>query len=375
MRRCAISVVRVAMQSEPVESATRVVMPWIGDPEFLSALAKHIPFDAACVAIFPDKPHQPDEMLMAEGWPQHCLSRWIATDEHDDPLISSAKRRGCATMETAEKGEDFFRRYTHTMMGMFATSADHHRWWCLVTARDAGAFTQVEQQIAGLLLRCWHGGYDQIDEPGMGRLLIGHDDRVIHLDPYTELRFLQNPGTLEHLLGLLPPVVQQRWPKLDDGQTHDFAVEMAGNRSWVRFQRGRALEVDNGEHWYLEVRPLGESDLPTVGEVHDDRVARALAFLHDHYYRSPSLAEVAQFVRVSPFHFHRLFSKIVGISPKHYLQQKQLQVAKWRLRCSRVPIGTIAGQTGFASHGHFTSTFHRMVGVSPSQYREEAVET
>ena len=101
------------------------------------------------------------------------------------------------------------------------------------------------------------------------------------------------------------------------------------------------------------------------------RIARAIAYLHDVYPESPSLAQISKQAHMSPFHFHRLFSRQAGISPKHYLQKKQLQVAKWLLRSSKHSIGSIAAHTGFASHGHFTSTFHRLVGVSPTEYRQQ----
>jgi len=139
---------------------------------------------------------------------------------------------------------------------------------------------------------------------------------------------------------------------------------------WVCFRRCRAVEGPGHEHWYLEVRSLEPDELTTVGLVADPRIAQALAFIHEQFAQAPSLADISRHVHVSPFHFHRLFTRQVGISPKHYLQRKQLQVAKWLLRQGGVPIATIAVRTGFSSHGHFTSTFHRLVGVSPSEYRE-----
>jgi len=153
----------------------------------------------------------------------------------------------------------------------------------------------------------------------------------------------------------------------------DMALEVAGTPLWIMFRKARLLPRDDALQWHLQVRALEEDALPPVGVVKDDRVARAIAHIHDHFHESPSLADIAQVVHVSPFHFHRLFTRQVGVSPKHYLQRKQLQVAKWLLRQGGIPIGDIAQRTGFSSHGHFTSTFHRLVGLSPSDYREQAL--
>jgi AraC-like DNA-binding protein len=149
-------------------------------------------------------------------------------------------------------------------------------------------------------------------------------------------------------------------------------VELDQQPYWINFRRSRAVSGGQSEYWYIELRPLEANELPTVGVVEDSRIAQAIAYLHEEYPRSPSLAQVARAVHTSPFHFHRLFSRYVGVSPKQYLQRKQLQVAKWMLRATRLPIGTIATRSGFASHGHFTSTFHRIIGVSPSDYRDSA---
>jgi AraC-like DNA-binding protein len=182
---------------------------------------------------------------------------------------------------------------------------------------------------------------------------------------------LKHPEMLGQLLSVLHPVIRQRWPDMDDGGTRDIAVQLADKPFWVRFHDGRVPGLSqSAQRWYLELHPLEPGELSVVGVVEDDRIARAIGFIHDNFKQSPSLNEIAEAAHVSPFHFHRLFSRYVGLSPKHYLQNKQLQVARWLLRATRTPIGMVAQETGFSSHGHFTSTFHRLVGVSPTEYRE-----
>jgi AraC-like DNA-binding protein len=183
---------------------------------------------------------------------------------------------------------------------------------------------------------------------------------------------LSTPNLLVDLLGQMHPIIQQRWPSLADNVIRDFAINLNDMPYWIRTTRRRMLDAPDAAYWYVELRPLERGELPTVSVVPDERIARAIAFMHEEYQASPSLSRIAQAVHISPFHFHRMFSKQVGVSPKHYLQGKQLQVAKWLLRSTRLPIGTIATRAGFASHGHFTSTFHRLVGMSPTEYREKS---
>ena len=359
-----------AVESTP--GGAKVVLPWVDGRRTLSRLG--VAVDALAVGIVNARKQQLDEFLAVRGWSVTGLGDWLARDISTHRVTGKLRRRGGIVTGRSDElaRDDPLSQFQHFMTLLIPDAAELGGSWCLLLGRDGSEFNRDERQVTALSLSCWQVAFDQVSEPGMGRMLIGHDYRLIHADPRTRLRILEHPEMQSQLLDLLHPVVEQRWPGLRDGELHDFAIELAGRTWWIRFRRDRAIDVEDGEYWYVELRDLTGDDLPPVGMVEDERIGRALAYLHDGFDRSPSLTDVARSVHISPFHFHRLFSRIVGISPKQYLQRKQLQMAKWLLRASRQPIGSIAGRTGFASHGHFTSTFHRMVGVSPRRYRESA---
>ncbi|MCB0307688.1 MAG: helix-turn-helix transcriptional regulator, partial [Calditrichaeota bacterium] len=60
------------------------------------------------------------------------------------------------------------------------------------------------------------------------------------------------------------------------------------------------------------------------------RIEKALHFLETHFHRQPELAEVAAAANLSEYHFQRLFSRWVGISPKRFLQYLTKEYAKER---------------------------------------------
>lgn len=72
---------------------------------------------------------------------------------------------------------------------------------------------------------------------------------------------------------------------------------------------------------------------PAVGAY--GRIARAIHFLHEHREESPTLAEAAGAVDLSPHHFQRLFSRWAGVSPKRFLQYLTLEDARRLLRSGR----------------------------------------
>jgi AraC family transcriptional regulator, regulatory protein of adaptative response / methylated-DNA-[protein]-cysteine methyltransferase len=61
------------------------------------------------------------------------------------------------------------------------------------------------------------------------------------------------------------------------------------------------------------------------------RMAEAIAFLTARYQRQPSLEAAAASVGLSPFHFHRLFTRHVGVSPKAFVGHLTLAHAKREL--------------------------------------------
>ena len=63
-----------------------------------------------------------------------------------------------------------------------------------------------------------------------------------------------------------------------------------------------------------------------------DRIARVISYLDDRHTEQPSLAQLAEHVGLSQYHFHRLFSRWAGITPKDFLQFLTLAHAKTALR-------------------------------------------
>lgn len=63
-----------------------------------------------------------------------------------------------------------------------------------------------------------------------------------------------------------------------------------------------------------------------------DRIARVIRFLDEHHTEQPDLAALAECAGLSSSHFHRLFSRWAGITPKDFLQCLTLTHVKNCLR-------------------------------------------
>jgi AraC-like DNA-binding protein len=85
-----------------------------------------------------------------------------------------------------------------------------------------------------------------------------------------------------------------------------------------------------------------------------------------------SLQSAAEQVQLSPFHFLRLFSTVLGVTPHQYLVRARLRRAARLLIETQQSVTNIALEAGFADLSNFVRTFHRAAGASPSHFRRAA---
>jgi len=102
------------------------------------------------------------------------------------------------------------------------------------------------------------------------------------------------------------------------------------------------------------------------------RLVPALKFMQQEFHRGPTLQEIAKTVHLSPFHFHRRFTELLGITPKHFLLDCQIEQAKEQLVAREKELSEIATACGFAHQSHFTSRFKQATGLTPTRWRRLA---
>lgn len=99
-------------------------------------------------------------------------------------------------------------------------------------------------------------------------------------------------------------------------------------------------------------------------------IADSVSYINEHFQEPLSIEELAEKAHLSPFHFTRIFSREIGITPHQYLISTRISAAKFLLKSSEVFIKDIAFSTGFNSESSFCSTFKKWENMTPSQYRE-----
>jgi len=98
------------------------------------------------------------------------------------------------------------------------------------------------------------------------------------------------------------------------------------------------------------------------------RMADTLAWISRHFEEQPTLADLASYAGASPYHFQRLFSRWVGLSPKKYVQHLTLEHAKASLDASQSVLGATFA-AGLSSPGRLHDLFVKIEAVTPGEYK------
>ncbi len=101
-----------------------------------------------------------------------------------------------------------------------------------------------------------------------------------------------------------------------------------------------------------------------------DRVETAIKFIENNFYSQPTLKEIAGRIHLSEYHFQRLFSRWVGISPKRFLQFLTKEYAKQLLKDSR-NILDVTYEAGLSSPGRLHDLFVTCEAVTPGEYKSK----
>src|SRR5688572_5810400 len=97
------------------------------------------------------------------------------------------------------------------------------------------------------------------------------------------------------------------------------------------------------------------------------RLRTAVDFMSREFRRNPRLSEIARVAHFSEYHFHRLFRKRYGKTPKQLLVELQIDEAKRLMMAGQRPADA-ARRAGFSHQSHLTARFKTITGVTPRQW-------
>ncbi len=146
----------------------------------------------------------------------------------------------------------------------------------------------------------------------------------------------------------------------------ELAQASAGGRSDIGLDEigqifaSRFVEVVSG-------RPNAQASAKTRDR---RRAVETALWIEANSHRQIDLDDAAAQAELSSFHFLRLFSGVLGVTPHQYLVRSRLRHAARLLADDQKPVTGVAYDVGFGDLSNFVRTFHRAAGVSPRKFRE-----
>jgi AraC family transcriptional regulator of adaptative response/methylated-DNA-[protein]-cysteine methyltransferase len=98
------------------------------------------------------------------------------------------------------------------------------------------------------------------------------------------------------------------------------------------------------------------------------KIEKALRYIDNHFTSQPDLKTVARHVGMSEFHFQRLFSKFVGVSPKKFTLILTAEAARQQLEASKSVLEASL-EAGLSGPGRLHDLMIHLHGMTPGEIK------
>ena len=202
----------------------------------------------------------------------------------------------------------------------------------------------------------------------------GHDPE----NPITLLSIgahLASPGTTNPLAPLDPPARLCLTPRetrtitplftdvISASQQHTIPNALAARGAFMRLI-AHALDLAQS----LPASRLDRTAKPTI--ISDERVRLACELIESRMHEPLALADLAAAAHLTPTHFSFLFRNATGFAPMDYLRRRRIDRAKILLAHPQSKVESVSHDVGFSDPYHFSRVFRRIVGVPPRVYAQ-----
>jgi AraC family transcriptional regulator len=248
---------------------------------------------------------------------------------------------------------------------------------------DDASYTEVHRTFSIAYVRKGSFGYryrGELFELVAGSVLVGHagDEFACthdHHDCGDEcLSFHFQPAAIEALVRGSPNERTRLWqtggvPPLPELIViGELAQSIADGESDIGLDEAGFLFAHRFAQIITDARP----DRRAVHARDRRRAVEAALRIDERSHEPLDLDGAASEAGLSAFHFLRLFSGVLGVTPHQYLVRSRLRRAARLLADDARSISDVAFDVGFGDLSNFVRTFHRAAGVSPRRFRQAA---
>ena len=138
----------------------------------------------------------------------------------------------------------------------------------------------------------------------------------------------------------------------------------------VRFHRTTADAERAGFRPCRRCKP----EQPPIAQLHAAKVSEICRVI-EAAAGMPTLAALAKRAGLSPYHFHRVFKAVTGVTPKAYAAAHRTKRVRNELNKRSKTVTEAIYDAGFNSGGRFYETSDQVLGMTPTDYRAGGADT
>jgi len=138
---------------------------------------------------------------------------------------------------------------------------------------------------------------------------------------------------------------------------------------------GQQLSILQVETWRsCQILRTDAKTRPSTAQAYIERVNRAIDYVVSRLDQPLLLEDVSRAALLSPFHFHRVFQAIVGVTVAEFVKRQRLEKALTMMALrtgaqgQRASLTSIALKCGYSSSSDFSRCFKQRYGVPPSLF-------
>jgi AraC family transcriptional regulator len=104
------------------------------------------------------------------------------------------------------------------------------------------------------------------------------------------------------------------------------------------------------------------------GKMSSSLLLQITEYVHGKLQENITVEQLCSLVKLSRYHFTRLFKATIGTTPHRYILQSKIEHAKAIMKKRKGSILDAAYQLSFSDHAHFTNTFRKFTGITPKSF-------
>ena len=241
--------------------------------------------------------------------------------------------------------------------------------YCAADPKGPAAQWVYDKASIGFVVSGWfeYASQDESRLAGPGSLILGNAG-----DPFS-VRHTDANGNRRLVATLSEEVIEEAANHAGVAPRFNSSVIPPGASSTYASGLIRAASRGDDQAQYLLADALLSASQPPsparITAADRTRVQNVVRHVEAHFDHPCSLALLADIAGVSRYHFVRIFSHVVGVTPNQYLIQVRMRAAADLLLTSKAPIAQVIFDVGFNDISYFYACFRETFRCTPRQWR------